>query len=373
MFSPQFSMQQMPLIRPSIPLFSPFNSPSSFRPVTASPMAFAMGGGMPQPPLMFRPQVMASAAPMATGLGSMGWPGGSRFASAPFGGSYGLCGGMCSSNAFGRSNGGAYLNLFLGSGLGGSSYGGVVDDFDDDIGTTCESCRRRRPLTESIATSSVPSRTSERATEASTQTVAPSYFPRRQSRADVTGSVSRPASNKDYATYGEQVADGDENEVSRPAPQSQGTHGSSSKSNSAWVHRRDHLSPAEERRKEARWAQPKGRKPPIWDYFMENLQACEPGCVPIQYFTFGPRFNEDGSRKRSCHDSGRAIDVFGIKCSDGVHMATEHGGRYERMVARMKRRMKGYGRVYYRNGRGRTRGHFDHAHFSIGCYGHSYW
>lgn len=95
---------------------------------------------------------------------------------------------------------------------------------------------------------------------------------------------------------------------------------------------------------------------PVWGPFISNLKRCAPGCQPVNY-------NAYRSQRNSCHYSGRALDVGAIRCDGKVYHAIS-GGKYASMVQCMKGRMK---KVLYRNGPGRTSGHNDHAHFSLGC------
>lgn len=95
---------------------------------------------------------------------------------------------------------------------------------------------------------------------------------------------------------------------------------------------------------------------PIWGSFIRNLKSCAPGCVPANYSTYGKR------SKESCHNSGRAADVGSIVCK-GKEYTALRGGKFAEMVSCMKGKMK----VLYRNGKHRTLGHNDHAHFSNGC------
>jgi hypothetical protein len=97
-------------------------------------------------------------------------------------------------------------------------------------------------------------------------------------------------------------------------------------------------------------------KAPIWASFISNFKKCAPGCQPANYATYGKR------GKPSCHNTGRAVDVGAIVCGGVTHKAINRG-RYEKMVNCMKGKMI----VLYRNGKGITTGHHDHAHFSNGC------
>lgn len=94
---------------------------------------------------------------------------------------------------------------------------------------------------------------------------------------------------------------------------------------------------------------------PVWGPFIANLKKCAPGCQPVN-------FNAYRNQRNSCHYSGRALDVGGIRCDGRTHHAI-NGGKFASMVQCMKGKMK----VLYRNGPGRTSGHNDHGHFSLGC------
>lgn len=103
---------------------------------------------------------------------------------------------------------------------------------------------------------------------------------------------------------------------------------------------------------------------PIWASFMANFKKCAPGCAPANYSTYGKR------AKPSCHNTGRAADVGAIVCGGKTYKAINRG-KYETFVGCMKKYMI----VLYRNGKGVTLGHHDHAHFSNGCIagGKKYW
>lgn len=106
-------------------------------------------------------------------------------------------------------------------------------------------------------------------------------------------------------------------------------------------------------------------KAPIWGPFMANFKKCAPGCVPANYSTYGKR------GRPSCHNTGRAADVGAIVCGGKTYKAINRG-KYESFVGCMKKYMI----VLYRNGKGITEGHHDHAHFSKGCTlpgGKKYW
>lgn len=112
----------------------------------------------------------------------------------------------------------------------------------------------------------------------------------------------------------------------------------------------------------ANGAERSAQKAPVWNPFIKALKVCAPGCEPIQYSAYR-------GHGKTCHRTGTALDVFGIKCGGRTYMAI-NGGKYAEMVKCMKGKMK---KVLYRNGRDITLGHHNHAHFSIGCYGGTYW
>ncbi|MCO5114467.1 MAG: hypothetical protein M9899_09875 [Bdellovibrionaceae bacterium] len=96
---------------------------------------------------------------------------------------------------------------------------------------------------------------------------------------------------------------------------------------------------------------------PIWPSFITNFKKCAPGCIPANYGTYGKRGG------RSCHPSGRAVDVGAIICKGQTYKAI-NGGRFSEFVGCMRGQMK----TLYRNGKHITLGHRDHAHFSNGCH-----
>ncbi len=108
----------------------------------------------------------------------------------------------------------------------------------------------------------------------------------------------------------------------------------------------------------------KAQTAPVWPTFVRAFKRCAPGCQPVNYHAFGSR-----GGKRTCHTSGRAIDLHGMRCGN-QHYASQGRGRFEQMVKCMRR--QGLKALYF-NGRDITAGHQDHAHFSIGCYNGSYY
>jgi hypothetical protein len=100
---------------------------------------------------------------------------------------------------------------------------------------------------------------------------------------------------------------------------------------------------------------------PIYGAFIQAFKSCEPGCTPVNVGTWGSRGN------KSCHPQGRAVDVGGVQCSSGKHMAP--GARFEKYVRCMER--KGWKALFKYCVKGapknNTTCHRDHAHFSKGC------
>ena len=83
-------------------------------------------------------------------------------------------------------------------------------------------------------------------------------------------------------------------------------------------------------------------------------------CLPVGLGVY----NKDGST-RSCHNSGRAIDVMGVKCGSRP-VSKPYGKVYDTMVKCMRKKF--YKTIFKDGGL-----HEDHAHFSLGCYGGSYY
>ncbi len=123
----------------------------------------------------------------------------------------------------------------------------------------------------------------------------------------------------------------------------------------------------------------------IWKPFMRNFQACAPGCEPANY---------SGLPRRSIPAApGRALDVHAMICGGRQTYKAINQGRFSQMVACMqqkgalafppisknnhRRMIKGELVVLFQNGdpmsEGVTQAHYDHAHFSIGCYNYTYW
>lgn len=101
----------------------------------------------------------------------------------------------------------------------------------------------------------------------------------------------------------------------------------------------------------------------VWSPFLKDMAVCAPGCRPYDANVW----RHDGGP--SCHNVGRAVDVFGITCGNKNYMAINRG-RFEQFVGCM--RHQGL-IVLYRNGRDITQGHHNHGHFSLGCHGGRYW
>jgi hypothetical protein len=106
---------------------------------------------------------------------------------------------------------------------------------------------------------------------------------------------------------------------------------------------------------------------PIWGPFARNFAICAPGCQPARMGIHRP---EDG--RRSCHHSDRAIDVGAMIC--GGRAYTAYTARFGQMVACMRQKMPTLYQQWHKRARyGDTQAHFDHAHFSIRCYGGTFY
>lgn len=125
---------------------------------------------------------------------------------------------------------------------------------------------------------------------------------------------------------------------------------------------------------------------PVWNTFINNFKICAPGCVPDDYGTYGSRGN------RSCHPSGRAIDIHGMICNGRKYRAIDNQPEFRRMVQCMEsapgnrnksqrpvatvRGLLPMRTLYQNKSRavyGATLGHYDHAHFSITCFNGRVW
>lgn len=104
----------------------------------------------------------------------------------------------------------------------------------------------------------------------------------------------------------------------------------------------------------------------VWNTFARTFSQCAPGCQPAQVGVF----RDSGGR--SCHDSGRAIDLGAMICGGRVYKAI-NGGRFSQMVSCMRPKMKTLYQEGHKRHAGVTLAHYDHAHFSIGCHGGTYW
>lgn len=96
-----------------------------------------------------------------------------------------------------------------------------------------------------------------------------------------------------------------------------------------------------------------GESARILQPFLDAHRSCAPGCGYVSWGIWG---DEAHQRRRSCHNSGEAIDVHAITCG-GTHAAPSQ--RFNRYVSCMR----GHLGVIYGSG-----SHNNHAHFQLhGC------
>lgn len=137
----------------------------------------------------------------------------------------------------------------------------------------------------------------------------------------------------------------------------------------------DVLNPAEQRAVQARNnAERAAQNSAAWPTFYRLFKQCAPNCEPTKYEAFA-------HNRYSCHNQGRAIDLHAMVCGGQVISAIQErnqSGPFDQMVRCIQNLGKNPGTRmvalwHQHNGRGITRDHYDHAHFSIGCYNGSYW
>ncbi len=114
------------------------------------------------------------------------------------------------------------------------------------------------------------------------------------------------------------------------------------------------------------------RKAPIFPKFQQVFNQCAEGCNAGRAHCYGQRNN------RTCHSTGDAIDVHGLICGGVTYNA--YSDRFKKFVSCVKSKSyKGtrwkalYRQTDKRNGcnssgRNHTTCHWDHAHFSLGCW-----
>lgn len=95
---------------------------------------------------------------------------------------------------------------------------------------------------------------------------------------------------------------------------------------------------------------------PILQPFLDAHRSCAPGC---SYTSWGIWGDEAHQQRRSCHNSGQAIDIHAITCGGSTYVSMS--SRFTSYVGCMR----GHLGVIYNRGRG---DHQDHAHFELhGC------
>lgn len=117
--------------------------------------------------------------------------------------------------------------------------------------------------------------------------------------------------------------------------------------------------------KDGRWFLPDGREfsdsllqdaaaqAPILGPFLAAHRRCAPGCGYVSWGIWGDKSHQ---QRRSCHNSGQAIDIHAITCG-GTHKALS--ARFDQYVSCMRGSL---GVIY------RSANHFSHAHFQLhGC------
>ncbi len=85
--------------------------------------------------------------------------------------------------------------------------------------------------------------------------------------------------------------------------------------------------------------------------FKSQHKSCASSCTYVSWGIWG---DEAHKKRRSCHNSGEAIDIHAIKCSGVTSKALSK--RFDTYVACMKKKFK----VLYR-----VKNHFGHAHIQI--------
>ncbi|HEY8280615.1 MAG TPA: hypothetical protein VIH99_13375 [Bdellovibrionota bacterium] len=94
--------------------------------------------------------------------------------------------------------------------------------------------------------------------------------------------------------------------------------------------------------------------PKVLGLFLPTHRSCAPGCSYVSWGIWGDKAHQ---ARRSCHNSGQAIDIHAITCGGRTYKVLSP--RFDQYVSCMRSRM---GAIY------RSKDHFDHAHFQIpGC------
>ncbi len=88
--------------------------------------------------------------------------------------------------------------------------------------------------------------------------------------------------------------------------------------------------------------------------FLAAHRECAPGCGYVSWGIWGDKSHQ---QRRSCHNSGEAIDIHAITCRGSTYKSLS--ARFDSYVSCMRGSL---GVIY------RSKNHFDHAHFQLhGC------
>lgn len=93
---------------------------------------------------------------------------------------------------------------------------------------------------------------------------------------------------------------------------------------------------------------------PIMGPFTQAFNRCAPGCTYVDWGVWGDARHQ---RRRSCHNSGSAIDIHAIKCNGKTH----RGGTGDRRFLQFRSCMHNSPGLYTIHGSGDHKQHIDIA------------